>query len=505
MEQREGTYPEAQDAPGAVLNDDAAVGRSSEEVDDEMAPSTVGGQVLMPMRDMLGYSCFVAWAFLFGWCRNLSSIHGDDLFFSSRAFMFGGIALGAVMLFITRGDFLRGLKNKVAEWVFPLFCMVPGLTFMFPLDAAPSFGLWFISGLGQSAMFFLWGMRLRILSSDQQLYVICCGFVVGGSALAVAPFMMIGLVIGASILLPLVSFGLLRLARQRFEGNSARMTVWDGEKRVPNGLREFRASLPFKSDRKNVLFKGLFSCLYSIFLGFVTALVLSLDLASSEDVVIGLGNIVSALVVLLMLKGGSQGKEELLPRLFLPVTCIVMGLLGALWPTEWVLLCAFFLFLLFGCLEILNAYSAYVGTPYDAVRWFWEIQASRLGNSFGFFLGWLVAVLFGPWLTSSSYSFLLACFILSILAVIPDSLLFRRSIFETPKDVIDDDLAEMSHGGGLLATPRERPLRSTTFRSAKRWRESSNCLPGRLRYSSTWPADGTSSSSARSWCSQRLP
>ncbi len=433
-------------------SDDAAVkeGRS-EEVLDETVPSTIGGQVLMPMRDMLGYSCFVAWAFLFGWCRGLSSPYGDDVFFVSRAFLFGGIFLGAVVLFATRGDFLRRFKNTPMEWMVPLLCMVAGLTFIVPVPAEVAFGSWCLTGIGQSAMAFFWGMRLRVLSRDQQLYAICCGFVIGGSALAIMPFVMHGLAVGVSTVLPVASYGLLRLARQRFEGHSDRMTIWNGANRGPWGFLELRNAIPFESDRRMVIFKGLFSCLYSIFLGFVTGMVLSGDHAPSEDVVIGIGNIASALIMLVILKEGKASWKDLLPRLFLPITCLCMAVLGTLWPTEWVLLCALLLFALFGCLEILNAYSAYVGTPYDAVRWFWELQASKMGNAFGFFLGWLMVVLFSQWLIESGYVFLLVCFGLSIFAVIVDSFLFRRSVFETPQEPLDDDLAELRSGIGALS------------------------------------------------------
>lgn len=449
----QGTYPGMSSEASQIPSDDAVEEKTrsvqAEEASEEMAPSTVGGQVLMPMRDMLGYSCFVAWAFLFGWCRSLSSSYGDDVFFISRAFLFGGIFLGAAVLFLTRGDFLRHFKNKPAEWVSPIFCMAAGLTFIMEIPQEVAFGLWCLAGIGQSAMVFFWGMRLRILSRDQQLYAICCGFVIGGSALAIMPFVMHGLAVGVSILLPAVSYGLLRLARQRFEGHSERMTIWKGENRGPKGFLEFRNAIPFKSDRKMVIFRGLFSCLYSIFLGFVTGMVLSGDHGPSEDVVIGLGNIASALIMLPILKDATSGREDMLPRLFLPVTCLCMVMLGTLWPTEWVLLCAFLLFALFGCLEILNAYSAYVGTPYDAVRWFWEIQASKLGNAFGFFVGWLVVVMLGQWLIGSGYVFLLTCFILSIFAVVVDSFLFRRSVFETSAEPMDDDLAEMGSEGGV--------------------------------------------------------
>ena len=90
-----------------------------------------------------------------------------------------------------------------------------------------------------------------------------------------------------------------------------------------------------------------------------------------------------------------------------------------------------------------------MGTPYDAVRWFWEIQASKLGNALGFFVGWLVVVMLGQWLIGSGYVFLLTCFILSIFAVVVDSFLFRRSVFETAADPMDDDLAEMGSKEGV--------------------------------------------------------
>lgn len=74
-----------------------------------------------------------------------------------------------------------------------------------------------------------------------------------------------------------------------------------------------------------------------------------------------------------------------------------------------------------------------------------------MGNAFGFFLGWLMVVLFSQWLIESGYVFLLVCFGLSIFAVIVDSFLFRRSVFETPQEPLDDDLAELRSGIGALS------------------------------------------------------
>ena len=413
--------------------------------DDQIAPSTVLGNVLMPMRDMGGYTLFVSWAFLFGWGRSIALIENDWTFLVTRAMLFGAVAVGAFILFATRGDFLRALEGTPWEFVYPLMCALPGITFFVEMSLAASCTLWFIAGLGQAAMFFFWVVRLRILSSKQQLYVTCCGFIGGGVVLAIAPFVFPMLVVCVAILAPFGSFVLLKFARVRFEGYSDRLTIWNGDRKFFSGIRNFSSAIPFKGDKYKVVLKGLFSCLYSVFLGFVTCLMMTQSMIPTSEVVIGLGNIISAFIMLLLLvASGSVRQQNLLLRLFLPVTCISMCLLSATWPSEWSLLCALLLFSLFGCLEIMNAYSAYVGTSYDAVRWFWEIQASRMGNASGFFLGWLFVGLFGSALTSSPYTFLLTCFILSCIAVVIEALFFGHSVlagFEEP-DAFELDGAE---------------------------------------------------------------
>lgn len=340
------------------------------------------------------------------------------------------MAFGALILFVTRGDFLRALEGSPWEFIYPAICALPGITFFFDVGLLVSCILWFAAGLGQAAMFFFWGVRLRILSSKQQLYATCCGFIGGGVALAIAPFVFPVLVICVAIAAPFGSTVLLQLARAKFDPFSNRLTIWSHEGGFLNGVRHFSNAIPFKGDRRKVILKGIFSCLYSVFLGFVTCLMMDKSLIPASEVVIGLGNIISAFIMLLLLvASGKRQHQNILMRLFLPVTCISMCFLSATWPSEWSLVCALLQFSLFGCLEIMNAYSAYVGTSYDAVRWFWEIHASRLGNATGFFIGWLLVGLFGNILASSPYTFLLTCFILSCVAVVIESLLFGNSVF----------------------------------------------------------------------------
>lgn len=455
-----------------VKEEAKAIEGADAKPDVDTSPSTVQGHVLMPMRDMAGYSFFVAWAFLFGWGRSLAENETDLVFFVSRAFLFGGIALGAIILFITRGDLLRAFKESWVEVIYPTVCMLPGITFFVAVPEPLAYALWALAGVGQSIMFFIWGVRLRILSSKQQLYVICTGFVCGGAALAIMPFMLPELALGLSILFPWASYVSLVFARIRFKGNSDRLTIWDGEKRFLNGIREFRNSIPFKSDRRVVILKGIFSCVYSVFLGFVTCMVLCQQMVPSNEVAIGIGNVASAFFILLMLYDGAKNKDSFIARLFLPATCISMCMLGATWPGEWSLVSAFLLFAVFGCLEIMNAYSAYVGTSYDAVRWFWELHASKMGNSVGFFLGWLIVVTLGPVITASGHVFLLSCFILCCAAVVAESLLFGHSIFGVSADADEDGLEgaeklDSDAGEGLAAAVDEYYIQITTDMAAE--------------------------------------
>ena len=160
---------------------------------------------------------------------------------------------------------------------------------------------------------------------------------------------------------------------------------------IEGGVRRLRTQIPFEEDRKFIVLKGLFALLYSVSLGFAACASLASWLYPGNAVVIGFGNVAAALVMVAVLRRRERDVCNVLPKLFLPVTSFCYLFLGALWPTEGVLVCAAVLFVLFGCYEILNAHTAYAYSSYDAVRCLWQLYSSKTGNSVGFFLGWACA------------------------------------------------------------------------------------------------------------------
>lgn len=321
--------------------------------------------------------------------------------------------------------------------------------------------MWFCSGAGQAMFFFLWGARFRVLSRKQQLYAACGAFASGGLLLMLIPFIDPLVVSLAMVVLPFASYALLMLAFRRFEGeSSANGALVPSDVRRIEGILDLKKFIPFDEDRRYILLKGLFALLYSIPLGFVACAVLCDWLYPANDVVIGLSNASAALVMIIVLREHALDACNVLPQLFLPIMSFSCLLLGVLWPSEGVLVCAVALFTLFGCYEMINAYTSYAYSSYDVVRCLWELYSSKAGNSTGFFLGWTsaVAVLYvfavDPW-------WLLSLLFLAVsIAIVADTLFFKKMKLEFREVVVDEgsliealdpataEFAESSKGGG---------------------------------------------------------
>ena len=293
-------------------------------------------------------------------------------------------------LFLLGGSVLAGSRERLRTVAFPLLCMALAVPLFVRLPGWAVAALWFAGGIGQAGTFFLWGSRFRVLSRKQQLYTVCGAFAVGGCMLSLFPFVDQSVVAPTVALLPLASYVLLLFAHRQYDGEEGPSAKREASF-IEGGVRRLRTQIPFEEDRKFIVLKGLFALLYSVSLGFAACASLASWLYPGNAVVIGFGNVAAALVMVAVLRRRERDVCNVLPKLFLPVTSFCYLFLGALWPTEGVLVCAAVLFVLFGCYEILNAHTAYAYSSYDAVRCLWELYSSKTGNSVGFFLGWACA------------------------------------------------------------------------------------------------------------------
>ena len=194
--------------------------------------------------------------------------------------------------------------------------------------------------------------------------------------LSLFPFVDQSVVAPTVALLPLASYVLLLFAHRQYDGEEGPSAKREASF-IKGGVRRLRTQIPFEEDRKFIVLKGLFALLYSVSLGFAACASLASWLYPGNAVVIGFGNVAAALVMVAVLRRRERDVCNVLPKLFLPVTSFCYLFLGALWPTEGVLVCAAVLFVLFGCYEILNAHTAYAYSSYDAVRCLWELYLLR--------------------------------------------------------------------------------------------------------------------------------
>ena len=400
-----------------------------------------GGLLLLPLCDVAGYSCFVTWAFAVGWDKGVSPVgQGGELdFLILRCALFGGVALATCFLLLTGGSALAGIRGKIWEALAPALCMGLAATLFAPLPFELVAALWFFAGAGQAATFFLWGARFRVLSRRQQLYTVCGAFGVGGLMLSLFPFVDQSVVSPTVSLLPIASYVLLLFAYRQYAGREEETAEWKTTAPLSGGLRKLRAQIPFEEDRRFIILKGLFTLLYSISLGFAACAALADWLYPANGVVIGFGNAIAALIMVMVLRDRERAVCNILPKLFLPVTSFCYLFLGVLWPTEWVLVCAVVLFVLFGCYEILNAHTAYAYSSYDSVRCLWELYASKAGNSVGFFFGWGFATASLFVFEADTTTLLALCFFMVSLAVVVDTALFKEMKLEFREVVVDNE------------------------------------------------------------------
>lgn len=395
---------------------------------------------IIPLCDVAGYSCFVAWAFLIGWDSAVIPVGlADDADMGLlRAALFAGVAFGSLAFFLTGR--LSAAKRNLSGIVVPcILCLCPSFTFFAPLAFEFLFPFWIIGGLGQAGFFLTWGNRFRVLSRRQQLHSVCGAFLSGGLVLALSPFIGSAIAAPMTAMLPAVSAVFLIAAWNRWSGEESSFS----ESSTSSGLLagSLEKQIPFSDDRKLILLKGLFSLLYSIPLGFVTCAVLSSWFCPFNEIVIGLSNIAAASLMMLLLRRQDLEKKacNILPKLFPPIASVCCFIFGVAWPSDGVLVSAAILFVLFGCYEIINAHTAYAYSEYDIVRCLWEISSSKTGNSTGFFIGWAVAVVSLQDFGSGPASLLVACFSLVVLIVVVDMAFFKDMKTEFREVLVNDE------------------------------------------------------------------
>lgn len=396
--------------------------------------------VIIPLCDVAGYACFVAWAFIIGWDAAAIPVGFTDAAECCllRAWLFAGAALGSLALFLAGRVFIANTK-VIYGIVSCALCLCPSLTFFVSLPPVVAFLFWFLGGFGQAGFFLIWGNRFRVLNRQQQLYTVCGAFLIGGLALALSPFIGQSVVLPAVAILPLASHVFLTFARRRWSGEKIAPSDSDSLLRLNAG--GLKKQIPFQEDRKFILLKGMFAVLYSVSLGFATCAALANWFHPLNEVVIGLSDAVAAILMMLILRRRGQDQKvcSVLSKLFLAITSVCWLSFVILWPNEVVLACAAILLILFGCYEIISAHTAYVYSVYDAVRCLWEISSSKTGNAVGFFLGWAIATASLYYLNADSILLIIICFSMVAFSAVIDTAFFKDMKLDFREVLVGDE------------------------------------------------------------------
>lgn len=377
---------------------------------------------LIPFCDLIGYTCFAAWAFLAGWFEGFdplkTGLEGDA--FLIRIPFFVGAAVVALLLFLLdKPPFAIASRKTLA--IFFAMCLGCSVTITVPVSPVATVALWLVSGMGQTLCFLTWSLRLKVLSKHQQLSVICGAFILSGFSLAIAPFMDS---IASSIIfavLPAASFACLLFAQHLFSPKNP-----SGEAPPKASVRNLHLQIPFEDDRHFVFMKGLHAALYSTLLGFVVCVALAYQFYPANETSMG---IVCAAVSIALLKALRTKEKEtcnFFPHAFIPTVGICMLLIGIAWRGNAALAFCLVLFGLFTCFEIVNAHTTYAYSAYDSIRCLWELHSSRAGSTLGVFVGWTIGYVAQYLCNIDDVGFLALCFSLTVALVIVDGALFKK-------------------------------------------------------------------------------
>lgn len=439
---------------------------------------STGTQDLLPLCDVAGYSCFIAWAFAMGWFEGIvlppgiALVFGDSSFFLLRLVYFAGAAVAACLLLLLRGAMPAARHAKLQEIGFLFCCFGCSVTLFLPLSIALTMVLWLLSGIGQSVYFFYWAHRLKVLSRPQQLHTVCGAFIVAGCALSLYPFIEPTVLVSTVTTLPIVSYVCLLFARRHFPGEGK---MFKDEVPVQKGgIDKFRVQIPFKDDRRFIFMKGLHTALYSVFFGFLVCATLSPGLYPINEIVLGIANVAAALVMLIALRVAEKKTCNGLPRLFLPMTSLGLFLFCVLWPSYTVLVCATVLFVLYSSYEILSAYTTYAYSTYDSIRYTWELYSSKCGNTVGFSLGWAIATITLFVFKSDATALLTLCFFM-----VASIMVVYDSLFKEMKLVFGDTTVDSETRSGVFDLKSMSPL----YPSKGKWNRACDGLVEKYRLS----------------------
>ena len=386
----------------------------------------VDNESLLPFCDLAGYACFLSWTFVIGWFEGIAPLECSenvDLSLLRIPFLTGIAIVSCLLLLMGKAPLVAKRKGLVEFSSFACSAIC-SIAFFLKMPPEATFTFWFVAGGSQALCFFIWSLRLRVLSQSQQKSTIYGAFVIGGLTLALWPFMDESLMKAVVSLLPLASYICLIFARRHFPATE--------DIKLPDGasgslLHSLRKGIPRKADRKFIFMKGLHTVLYSFFFGFSTCASLAPWFYPFNEIVIGVACAVAALVMALLLRVDEPRTCNVLPNLFLPVTGLCMLLIGLLWPQPLSLAFCFLLITLYVCYEILNARTSYAYSDYDSIRCLWELRASKAGSAIGFLLGWCLADAALYVLRLNETALVSLSFLMVIFLAVANDLLFKQS------------------------------------------------------------------------------
>ena len=395
----------------------------------------VASSELLPLCDIAGFACYIAWAFSMGWALDLAAmdVESQNASFSMlRCLFFAGGAIAALLICLA-GCRRRCSASRfcVQAGVFALACVCTVVALTCTASAF-SLAAWVVAGACSTAGFYEWSLRLWILSRKQQLFAIAGAFILFGCFLALYSFLVreIASVILAS--LPICSLVLLLIARRHYSGGGSVDIVFESMKM--RGPKRFLLQIPFSDDRKYVVNKCLFTLLYSLVIGFFLCLALNARFFPVNEVVFGVAVVVDA-VVMIYLIGAKESKVlNGLPRLFVPAVGIAVFIFGAAWPGSGILAAAAVVLVVGESYEMVNARTSYAYSEYDALRCIWELHAAEVGKTIGYVFGWAIAIVLADVFYVDYRAMALSATGFLVLCVLVDAIVFGKPRYEFSDD-----------------------------------------------------------------------
>lgn len=346
--------------------------------------------LFIPLCDFAGYAALVAWAFMVLWSRNIMPANDAVSYFTLRCVYYGSVALMAALM-----AFVATKPLFVFEKLGTILCTMFAISFFVELPSYAIYLLWAFSGIGQQMMFSVWYQRLVVLTDRQRFTCIIGSFVIGGLALCLSQFADELILLAVTALLPVISFVFLVFARRQFDGLPLFETIEnDSDASSRQTMSAYLESNANKFDRSASLPWFVFSLIYSFPFGFFVCSIMLDRFCSISGFVLGFANAALALVLVLLRKKCWKWSLSILPRIYLTIAGSSYLVFCAFWPSPLAFVGIFAIVIVSGCFEIVGLQSAIPdtssnGKPISTMRY----AFSRMGNSLGTFLGFLLFVL----------------------------------------------------------------------------------------------------------------